>query len=461
MVKVDVIVIGSGLTGLVAARRLQERGFVVAVLEAQDVVGGRIRAIEDNAGRRHELGAQWIHPDHSRMLALIQEMGRETIPMSLHGEITLKLGGRSRQTKELLSYWGALPHEIADAKLAVRTLNRRAEYVHLQEPWKSVDAHKFDMESFGDWIHRNTRTAWARDFLRTAFQVAIGANVDEVSALHLIFLIASAGSSERFLAGALGHDRLVIPDGFHALVEDLAWEMRERVLLKEKVVLVENSAHDVGLRTETSRYRARRVVVALPPSAWTSIVFDPALPEDWDLLGTNAVEGASWRFVLRFASPFWRETGHSGEVLSSSGVLSFVTDCSDPKSKDGSLVAVATGKQARKLRALSPVARKQAVLKELASTFGERVRNVVHFAERDWTGGEQSGSCHLSLMAAHAWRRHGEAMRTRWGRIHFAGAEMSTSWAGFMEGAVHSGEEVAQLIARIERPNGTKITFEE
>jgi len=39
---VDVIVIGAGLSGLVAARELETRGRSVLVLEARDRIGGRV-----------------------------------------------------------------------------------------------------------------------------------------------------------------------------------------------------------------------------------------------------------------------------------------------------------------------------------------------------------------------------------------------------------------------------------
>ena len=55
-----VIVIGAGISGLEAARKLQTNGYNVTVLEAKDYIGGRIKA-ENFNGIKLEMGASWVH----------------------------------------------------------------------------------------------------------------------------------------------------------------------------------------------------------------------------------------------------------------------------------------------------------------------------------------------------------------------------------------------------------------
>ena len=57
---IDVIVVGSGISGLAAASRLQSQGAKVTILEAKNRIGGRIYT--DHAlGAPFEVGAGWIH----------------------------------------------------------------------------------------------------------------------------------------------------------------------------------------------------------------------------------------------------------------------------------------------------------------------------------------------------------------------------------------------------------------
>lgn len=70
----EVAVIGAGISGLVAGRRLAAAGAQVTVLEAAERVGGQLLTT-GTAGRSVELGAEAIHTGAPGPLALIEELG--------------------------------------------------------------------------------------------------------------------------------------------------------------------------------------------------------------------------------------------------------------------------------------------------------------------------------------------------------------------------------------------------
>jgi len=76
MDKADVIIIGAGAAGLMAAYRLSQRGKSIIVLEARNRLGGRIHTINHASFFEHvELGAEFVHGDLPVTLALLKEAG--------------------------------------------------------------------------------------------------------------------------------------------------------------------------------------------------------------------------------------------------------------------------------------------------------------------------------------------------------------------------------------------------
>lgn len=74
----DVVVIGAGLSGLAAARKLLNAGKSVRILEARDRVGGRVENQALKNGGVTELGAAFVGPTQDRVIALADELGIDT-----------------------------------------------------------------------------------------------------------------------------------------------------------------------------------------------------------------------------------------------------------------------------------------------------------------------------------------------------------------------------------------------
>jgi len=73
--RTKVVVMGGGISGLSAARLLQQHGVDVIVLEARDRVGGRTCTITDPAYRWVDIGGAYIGPTQRRVARLANQLG--------------------------------------------------------------------------------------------------------------------------------------------------------------------------------------------------------------------------------------------------------------------------------------------------------------------------------------------------------------------------------------------------
>ena len=80
----NVVVIGAGVAGLAAARRLTNAGASVTVLDARDRIGGRIHTIRDErVPIPIELGAEFIHGSAPEVVEIVQQS--KLIACDIHG----------------------------------------------------------------------------------------------------------------------------------------------------------------------------------------------------------------------------------------------------------------------------------------------------------------------------------------------------------------------------------------
>lgn len=96
MKNADVIIIGAGAAGLMAAYELSKAGKQVSVLEGRSRAGGRMYTLDDDL--HTELGAEFVHGDLPVTLQLLKEANIESIPAS--GEMWHNRDGKFSKNAE-------------------------------------------------------------------------------------------------------------------------------------------------------------------------------------------------------------------------------------------------------------------------------------------------------------------------------------------------------------------------
>ena len=147
-----------------------------------------------------------------------------------------------------------------------------------------------------------------------------------------------------------------------------------------------------------------------------------------------------------YDEPFWRAEGLNGQAASDTGPVKVTSDNSPPSGTPGVLMGFVEAGDARRLARRTPEERREAVLACFERYFGPRATAPREFIERDWMAEEFTRGCYGAHFTPGVWTQHGHALREPVGRIHWAGAECSPVWNGYMEGAVRSGEDAASAV---------------
>ena len=440
----DVVVIGAGLAGLAAARDVLAAGLEPLVVDARDRVGGRLLNEEIGDGKVVEVGGQWIGPTQERLAALANEVGVETFPTWVEGENVIEHAGRLRR------YRGTIPRlnplALIDVEIAQRRLNRMARRVPLEAPWGAPGARDLDAQTAHTWMRRHMRTRAGRQLLELGTEAVWAAQPEDISLLHMLFYIHSAGSLELLFAteGGAQQDRFV--GGSQLVPIRLAEGLGERVVLGAPARRIAQNGDRVEVECDGLVARGRRVVAAVAPTLAGRIAYDPPLPGFRDQLTQRMPLGTVAKCMALYDEPFWRGEGLSGQATSTLGPIKLTFDNSPPDGSPGVLLGFLEGRQARELGRVTPEQRRSAVLDCFARFFGPRAAHPERYVERLWAEEEWSRGCYGCHMPTGAWTNYGEALREPIGRIHWASAETATVWNGYMDGAVGSGERVAREI---------------
>lgn len=449
---VDVVVIGGGVSGLCAARKLAQNNVSCVLLEARDRVGGR--TLSHRLGNDTiDLGGQWLGPTQDRIAALARELGVSTFPQFSQGKKILARGGR------VSTYSGNIPGLPLFSQLELGWIQvlweKQRRQLPVDAPWKAPRAAEWDAMTVETWKRRHARTAAARDVVDIAVRAVFCGEPSEISYLYFLNYLNSGQGLDCLTSVQNGAQQDRVIGGMQQISIRMAEQLGDRVVLEAAVRAIEQSNDGVLIRSAAGDFRAATCIVALPPALAGRIHYEPALPARRDHLSQRMPMGSVIKYIATYEKPFWREAGYSGELVTDGGAVGLAFDDSSHDGKQAALVAFTDGGPAREMGDLSPEDRRTAVLQHLSQYFGPQAAQPLDFIEKNWMDEQWSRGCYVGLMPPGVMTTLGEALRTPCGRIHWAGTETATKWMGYIDGAVEAGYRSAEeVMARLHSQRG-------
>jgi monoamine oxidase len=441
----DVCVVGAGYAGLTAARRVQQAGKSVVVLEARDRVGGRIWTQHLADGTPVDRGGAWLGPAHDAIFGLAREVGVSTYKTWVDGAHLLVDGDRIRR------YTGLIPKisPLAVGSIAWTQLkiDRLSKQVPLEAPWTAKRAAEWDARTVADFLESvGIRTGIGRDLFSMAVRGLFTGDLDDTSFLNLLFLVRAHGSINTLFSIEKGAQENMVNGGAGSIARLVADDLGDAIRLQTPVRSLTQADDHVVVVAGDIEVAARHAVVAIPPALIPEIAFDPLLPDDRMTLYRKAIAGPESKTLVVYDQPFWRADGFSGQTSEPNSASEVTLDASPSSGSPGVIASFAFGAVAEKFDALDPADRRRAVLDRLTARLGTKAASPVDYIETAWWNESWTRGCSMAHFPPGVLTSYGHLLREPLGRVHWAGTETATTSHGAIDGAVRSGERAAAEI---------------
>ncbi|SDL51372.1 putrescine oxidase [Arthrobacter sp. ov407] len=451
----DVVIVGAGPSGLTAARNLKKAGLSVAVLEARDRVGGRTWT-DTIDGAMLEIGGQWVSPDQTALLGLLDELGLQTYSRYRDGE-SVYIGADGQRTLYTGDTFPVSETTAAEMDKLTALLDSLAAEIGAEEPWAHPKARELDTISFHHWLRQNSTDEEACNNI--GLFIAGGMLTKPAhafSALQAVLMAASAGSFSNLTDEDFILDKRVV--GGMQLVSLLqAAELGGDVVLDSPVRTI-NWAEDAsgGYRvtavSERATVNARFVIMAVPPNLYSRVSFNPPLPRRQHQMHQHQSLGLVIKVHAVYSSPFWREGGLSGTAFGAGAIVQEVYDNTNHEDLRGTLVGFVSDEKADAMFELSAEDRRRAILESIASFLGEKALDPEVYYESDWGSEEWTRGAYAASYDLGGLHRYGKDQLKPVGPIYWSCSDLAAEGYQHVDGAVRMGQiTAARIVAAADR----------
>ena len=427
----DVIIIGGGVAGLVAAGELIRAGATVLLLEARDRLGGRIFThCERGLDFPIELGAEFMHGCPPVLLDVVESAGANNIPI-----IDRRLISDQGVLKPLNNFWEII------------------EQINSQ-------IRSDDILTYQAFLDQAEGSCFEKSIAKSYVEGFNAAHSDLVSATAIKEADAAAEKIE-------AKKQFRFREGYDCIVAHLAKEIPSECISLGCVVRAVNwsrkSVEVVAMLGEKeSRFRAEKAVITLPLGVLRQslegqggVAFDPQLSEKREPMSHLAI-GDVVKMVLQFRQPFWNNREVIGDSTPFGFALcldaDFPTWWTQAPSPANIITGWAGSPAADKLHDFGREELSNTALVSICETFGIStahlrslfVRNYFHdWAEDPFALGAYS---YPKIHGTKAAKALGEPLDNT---LFFAGeATDSNGFNGTVHGAMSSGVRVAAEVQR-------------
>lgn len=420
----EVIVIGAGIAGLAAARKLTAKGFQVTILEARNRIGGRIWTNKSLASSV-EMGAEIIH-------------GTKGNPITkLSDQFKLQTTKVNLENNEIFDSKGNLLSKEDHSKIEILYKKFLDKLYDLKQKVSPKDSIEYALNIFFSELNINELDKIKLEWMvRSEFEVGYGANLKNLSLKYF-------DENQSFVG-----DDILFPSGLSEVTSILARDLN--IKLQNVVTKIE---YDKKLKVYTSKgeFTSDFAILTLPIGILkkNKIQFSPDLPLNKQSSILNLGMGTINKIFLKFPKRFW----NSGQSR-----FSMVTESNDqicefnnlnPEENPSILTAFISGEKAISIEHKNKKEITKDCMEIIKKIYGNKTPNPIEIISTKWTSDPFSFGSNSYLAVNSEINDYKILSESVNDLLFFAGEATNFEYPATVHGAYLSGEREADKIIRL------------